>query len=896
MKLGSQESLKRSEQQESSGAEETVKTSSIAELYEPFLTSESFEDTAQALEEVDALRSFRAKLKSSPFGNFHTLVEQTSLMEKLPLSREERQGRKESFLEAAEARAAAMSPRVGDLYMGVVSSLRGQAYTPKFDLIKDRLKNLASTEGGKRSVLDLLSAGDISWKDKTTLVENELEGYLSGCRLLDRREGKEMSDDLRKVVTEERKKAIQETSPVPPPSSEESTPGVDPMERLEKGEKVPSWWTINPPWRAHYREKSFSKWDASTNTWRSEKRVWSRPDIAPLSGNVDRKKGLTDLVLSGKVKTGVWNNIPIPYSHGLHEAMTEKGAIHVRQDQDGGVVFMVEGNGEAGVRITLAPSPDKKFVSQNPEAIEVPEMSSKLSSETEQVLQRIEKIGKGNIARARAIKSFIFRTIEYLKPKTRAEAKKFNSFCRTHPNGFAGAVDEIKKGDCDVVNTYFAALCARLGIPVRHVVGHSVNSKAGIHSGTGHAWSEVWDEIGRQWTRMDATPPGDPNLEDEPQDGEGAIPGEEQEGAEARARTEEQLEQLRQKLAEHKEKLSYTREERELAQAARVELKEARQIVREINEAENMRLPNGERVVDVLSKIFNAIVRERKKVVAEYDGPVSRAEGGGRIQSIVRHYMGALSGESDPVSREKEVEEVKEEKMYGGFDLYIIGDKSGSMTSTADNESLWKTQRRVAYLLFSSLYRFSQKMKGAGIQADRALDIRTQMISFRDNDIESIDADKPLSEKFDAEDKVKMWHSASNIGGGNGDSTALNYVSNQIHEEIAEAGAGERLRVVIACSDGGYVGDEAKMRDLAEELGKTGTIVVGMGLTETANSVREVMHNPPHSFGDSVKDINELPAKVAKYIIMEAVKLFPENVDRDTLRTVEEEIAKLKNI
>ena len=239
-----------------------------------------------------------------------------------------------------------------------------------------------------------------------------------------------------------------------------------------------------------------------------------------------------------------------------------------------------------------------------------------------------------------------------------------------------------------------------------------------------------------------------------------------------------------------------------------------------------------------------------------------------------------MSGESDPESRERETEEMEEQKMFGGFDLYFIGDKSGSMTGTADGEVLWKMQRRAAYLIFSSLYSFGAEIKRTGIYNDNALDVRTQMISFRgDNPNKDIDEDKPLFARFDAHDKVRMWHSAGNIGSGNGDSVALNHVSSQIHQEIEtlkeQGKKDDRLRIVIACSDGGYVGDEEKMRALAKELSNVGTIVVGMGLTESANSVPIIMHNPPYSFGDIVESINDLPIKVAKYIVLNAIKLFP---------------------
>ena len=260
--------------------------------------------------------------------------------------------------------------------------------------------------------------------------------------------------------------------------------------------------------------------------------------------------------------------------------------------------------------------------------------------------------------------------------------------------------------------------------------------------------------------------------------------------------------------------------------------------------------------------------------------------------------MGVVAGERDPISREKPILETREEETVGGFDLYLIGDKSGSMTNITEGEALWKMQRRAVYLILSSLYNFGSRMNQSGIHGDTTLDVRTQMISFRGDGPDDIDLDKPLSAHFDGKDKVKMWHSVTNIGSSNGDVAALSYVYHQIKEEMEKTKSKDkkRLRIVIACSDGGYVGQGQDMRALAEELGRLGVIVVGMGLTETANSVPIVMHNPPHSYGDIVKNINDLPAKVAQHIIKQAIKLFPGKTRETAELVVEEALAKFKNI
>lgn len=866
----------------------------VETLYKKELESESYEDVSSALDGVLELQNFRKKLSSSPFGKFHSIVEFVSLVKKT--GEKYAPERIKEFLDHMQVRSSSMSPRVADIYLAIISELRGEEYNPKFEITKEKINDLLASEG-RMSDFDVLFSPDVSFDIKLNYIDKTLEKVLSGARSLDKREGKEMEDDIR-TWREEQIKNIPRT---PPKSSDRSKPGVDPMERLKGKESAPSWWKIVPPWSAHYREKSLSRWDENAKEWHEDKDYNLPVSYVSLSG-IESKGGKPgDVKMSGAVESSVWYDLPIPYTHGLHKIDCRGGEISVVQSKDGDIKFMVNSaSSQTNVDIFLAPNSNKIFIERNEKEVRVPDIKSIVSESTQNVLDDISKKYKDNVKKAEAVKLFILKTVKYLSPKNLEEAEHYNNFYRSHKYGFVGAVDEVKTGDCDVVNTYFAGLCAKLNIPVRHVVGHSVRgAKEGvgsINSGTGHAWSEVFDEVKKQWIRIDATPGGDPNLEesDEKSDSENS-PGEIVNN-EAFEISDDKLQELRQKLEEKKEQLSYTKEERSLAEGASIELKEARQIVKEINEAENTRLPNGELVVDVLAKLFNNIIESRKSSTPGYTGPVRSAHGGEDIENIVSHYIQSFSGDTDPMSRRLPTTEEKIEKLIGGFDVYIIGDKSGSMHNTSSGEVLWKMQRRAMYLILSALHSFEKNLEKSGLRDENKMSVRTQSLSFRGEGLENIDLDKELGPKFTAKDKVSLWHSLTEVGGGNGDVTALNYVSSQIHTELEELKnkniKDDRLRIVIACSDGGYVGSESQMRSLAEELGKTGTVVVGMGMTASANSVPAVMQNPPFSFGDIVEDINNLPVKVAKHIVMQALKLFPEKAREDARESLERMIIK----
>jgi hypothetical protein len=892
-----EELYKKPEISKASVSERRLFLCSAEELNAPALESESFEETQTALESVEALQDFRQKTNQLPFASFHETIEEITNLNKLPLSTEEKTARTKDLINVLEQRANRMSPRVADLYLGILAKLGGRPYKLQFDITRNKIEELE-----QKGDLDALFSGRTPWQIKLNRIETRLTDYLSGVRALDRREGKEMDDDLRKWREEELKKAPSH----PPQRRNESKPGVDPMERLKEGERAPAMWEIEPGFSGtkYFKEQSFSRWDANRNAWVENEYRYSDIVSLPLLAKEDRRRGLVNITMTARVLAGGWVSCPVPYTHGLHKIEAVGKRYKVQQDQNGDLVIFIEGSGEAEVRVMLAAKESKRLASAKPEGPAIPEIPSEFSEETNKKLAELRGKNIGNIVKARLLASYIVSRIKYLAPKSREEADKHNTFYNGHPKGFAGAVDEIREGDCDVVNTYFAALCSKLNIPVRHAVGHSVKGKdqrgnSSINSGTGHGWSEVWDETRNEWVLIDATPAGDPNLEDEKEKG-GTPPsyftaGDEVE-QEAVRPSDEKLEELRKKLAEHKEKLSYTREERQLAEAAGIELKEARQVVKEIKEAESARLSDGELVVDVMARLFDVIAESRKRELPAYSGPVRRREGGENISDIIRHYIGVRAGESDPMSRERLTAEIKEEKLLNGMDVYVIGDKSGSMQDIVDGERLWELQRRFEYLLFSSFYRFNRDLEKAHLSKDKNLDVRTMAISFRGDTPEEIDLDKALSPRFTAEDKVKMWRSLSEAGGGNGDVAAIQYIYQKIKEEkeeMARQGIKDnRLRIVVAYSDGGYVGAEAQMRGWAEEMSKLNVVVVGIGLTESAATVPIVMHNPPKSFGEIVSNLEELTAATAKHIVLQAIKLFPEKARKNAEQLIEETLHK----
>ncbi len=839
-------------------------SSILRQNWDERLEGENYEESAQALAEVRALQEWRNSARASDFSSFYRLFESVGAINRSAASPEESALLKQSLADRLMPLTQGLSPRVADIYKAILSEMDDSEYSPQFAETQQKIEELRETGD-----LDLLLDGNVPFAVKANRVQTRLEGDLLGRRALDRRDRKS-----------EQREYVEQPS-TPPPAQDESKPGMDEMERSKEGETSPAIWTIAPAYGGYFRQQSFDTWDHLANVWRQSKYQYSK--IQKTVPDIDDLK--TQKSISANLPAGQWTRLPLPYNYALS---TENLSCEVRIDQNGDHIVFSQNGGPVSFEI-FESSSSRPMLSPD----RLPQFVSQFQEETLHRLHEIVATKKGNRAKAMAAAGWTIKRLNY------SNDSSFNQIYDSHPRGYIAAIDEYRQADCDVANTYFAALCEALGIPVRHVVGHMVKGKddegnSRITSGTGHAWSEVWDDVQSEWIRIDATPSGDPQL-DEQEEGSEAVPGDYGE-QEAVGPSDEYLAELEKKLSELTEKLSYSGEERQLAEAAGVELSEARQIVKEIAEAEDTRLPNGQRVVDLLSQLFSLIVEARRTATPDYTGPLRKREGGEEIDDIVAHKIGIKAGEIDPRSRQKPFEQQSVEQVFDGFDLYMIGDKSGSMSQTVDGEAKWQIQRRAEYLIFSALNRFEQNIKRADLRSDHALSVRSQGISFRNSD--EIDEDRPLSNTFTASDKVKLWRSLENQGSGNGDVAALSHVLRQIETERKEIEeqhkTDDRLRIVISCSDG-YPDNPPAVKNLAGRLGQLNAVVVGLGLTETAAAVPAIFTTGT-SRGEVVKDISHLPAVVAKNVILEATRLFPEKSKKSVAKIVASILDKFQSI
>src|SRR5580698_6647018 len=107
------------------------------------LVGESYEHAAAAVTAVEEVQDFRKRLKEMPFASFCDVFETLTEIDRMPFPAAKKQAEIMSALDVMEDKASRFSPRVADLYSGVIAALRGVPYEPKFPMTADKLSEFA---------------------------------------------------------------------------------------------------------------------------------------------------------------------------------------------------------------------------------------------------------------------------------------------------------------------------------------------------------------------------------------------------------------------------------------------------------------------------------------------------------------------------------------------------------------------------------------------------------------------------------------------------------------------------------------------------------------------------------------------------------------------------------
>lgn len=297
---------------------------------------------------------------------------------------------------------------------------------------------------------------------------------------------------------------------IPPDDQDEYHTPPPQMEGEEsaEGQSQPPMFEITPsgtskaPIVGYYRRGCKSYYDGSTKTWSKRKQ------LMPYSANIQGDKRQT---IRGTIDAGL-KSLPLPAGYAVDTASVkvEAGAtVQFSRDQNG--CFYVQSTGGPS-RFSVDFLQEQQPFAQSPVSQDIsPLHGSPLSAPTEQILKTL----KGSaIERAEQIGRYIRRTHFYPGGGDAKAAGALQWKLREENTGdtYLTALDASEYLECYSSNTLFVHLCRRAGIPARLVVGDKIdgatNGKARIDSGTGHAWTEIWD--GAAWRRIDGTPPAKP--------------------------------------------------------------------------------------------------------------------------------------------------------------------------------------------------------------------------------------------------------------------------------------------------------------------------------------------------------------------------------------------------
>jgi hypothetical protein len=423
------------------------------------------------------------------------------------------------------------------------------------------------------------------------------------------------------------------------------------------------------------------------------------------------------------------------------------------------------------------------------------------------------------------------------------------------------ALVKSKLLDCYLAREFFIAGLKRLNladVEWRAVNGHYIASSqkdgsAHISSGTAHAWVKIKVPGEKNWIIIDPTPPGDPVHENE-----GAL--DEFGELSAESMSEENLAQLEKEAEKQQAKQNETQDQYllEFAREASIDPTEAKEILATLAEVDQLKDNQGRNLLMRLKEQFDKVIEEYTELKQENLGLVEMSRGQ-ELDDPVAAYIDIHSGSLDPTGFERKriVEEKKQ--YYGGWDLEIIADGSGSMNDPLGGRLKHKVQRDMSYLLHRALHRFSQEAQRRKLRLITPLKIRSSQFMFRGSDVEEI---KALSDQFTPPQMALLWkESSKNVGGGTPAHLGLQRVFDTITDDEKQLLREKKLlKVVALISDGGY-DNQTKVDDLTSQLQELNVVVAEFHITDA-------------------KSLDDLPQNVAEKVIEQARSLMPERIKK----------------
>ncbi|MBU2542905.1 hypothetical protein KJ785_05090 [Patescibacteria group bacterium] len=691
------------------------------------------------------------------------------------------------------------SPLVGEFYNNFQVLLNN----PDFDIngldidnrIKKQLKKLQkikiNDKGDAVNIFKLMNDPDVDFDLRQDYYDKKIKARIDWLKNQDKKDSKKYSEKTGKKTDVTGSDEDDKYEPHRQSSQE------------QEGEPSESIATVYPYFGGYYKDGVFPNFDSQTLEWNKNKADFEELRVQEI--DQDKKRIYRTVVKPNKAQI-----IKMPYDWAIDQTSVQWSAdepdeFNFFQDQNGLSYIQVSGDDdqyELQIEIGLAKS---NLIVDGPTQ-EVENTADNFSPELEQFIIELKTARIPEMQKARKLVSFIRSHLEYDKDDASLDA-----LYKQDRSQYFVKMWENKKAKCDEANTMAVRALTKAGFSTQFISGHSVQAKsekgeALLLENNRHAWSEVWDSENNKWKRMDATPKGDPNVDEEDQEEDLGLSEGDYGEQSADLMSEEEMEKILQEL-EKKEKEKSHKPEIIFAREAGCTPEEA---IKVLDKIKNLR-EKYKKELESSNDYWKKVLRKNLIDELEYSGPVRQSEGDD-LDDPVEARIDVRVGEDDPSGFEKEFIEQKQEKTFGGYEVYIMADMSGSMDWDLNGIKKSEAQRDMVFLLLDSIMRSAVMSRKAEKNLKTPMPNKVCLTVFG----AKTEIVLPVTDKWGPVEQIKVYKSLDqSANGSTPDDEALNMIKRQIEVAVAEEEKSKKKvsknkkddwkmhRFVIATADGG---------------------------------------------------------------------------------------------
>src|SRR3989344_2521901 len=370
------------------------------------------------------------------------------------------------------------------------------------------------TKEGYINAFELFKDNNISWSFKSNLYQFQVAPSLEWLSAKDTEElAKQVEEFVKDTTAKEVSSDDESESDL---SNEDSISSMEAGAEKKEGKPKPHFLVKNF-FGGYYKRFVKDELDIQTLKWKKPGNEFIDPKPEIISK-------LEKRIIFGNIKGGKEIAIPLPYGWSYEMDSIETDApinsVEVTENQDHILYLKINQKGRFKYRIIIGSK--ERITDGGNQILEKLKINGDLPEELKDKIAEFKKENLQPLALARKVVRHIRDNLKYL---TGLEGRKVFKKYKASGSKFFKKIWDIKQADCHVANTLAVRTLSEAGINSRFIEGYSVNDKdedgnAVMHSGNRHAWLEVWDSVGKKWLRLDATPKGDPNVDQDAQEQE----------------------------------------------------------------------------------------------------------------------------------------------------------------------------------------------------------------------------------------------------------------------------------------------------------------------------------------------------------------------------------------